>query len=97
MSRRLAGTVESQSQENVSRVRAEFEKKLGDLQTELRKLEAAKLEHAKMLRAQTQYEKQCRELQRSLAEMKKQKVTTQRVQLAVPCLLILSQCHHLSR
>lgn len=68
------GNAESQSMEVVNRVRVDYEKKLSDLLGELRKLEVAKMEHAKMLKSQAQYEKQCRDLQRDLTEMKKMKV-----------------------
>ena len=70
----VLGTAESQSQEVVSRVRSDYEKKLSNLEVELKKLEVIKTEHAKKLKNQGQYEKQCRDLQRSLSEMKKQKV-----------------------
>jgi hypothetical protein len=68
------GNAESQSMEVVNRVRADYEKKLGELHVELRKLEVAKMEHAKMLKSQAQFEKQFRDAQRDLSEMKKQKV-----------------------
>lgn len=45
------------------------------MQNELRKLEAAKKEHAKVLRNQSHYEKQFKTLQHDLAEMKKLKVS----------------------
>lgn len=70
----VLGNAESQSIEVVNRVRVDYEKKLGELQSELRKLEVAKMEHAKMLKSQALYEKQCRDLQRDLSEMKKMKV-----------------------
>ncbi len=41
---------------------------------ELKKLQAAKKEHAKLLRNQAHYEKQLKTLQRDLADMKKMKV-----------------------
>ena len=44
------------------------------MQNELRKLQAAKKEHAKLLRNQAHYDKQLSTLQRDLGEMKKVKV-----------------------
>jgi len=70
----LLGNAESQSLEVVNRVRADYEKKLGDLQVELRKLEVSKLEHARSLKSQSMFEKQFREMQRNMGELKKQKV-----------------------
>ncbi len=66
--------METQSDEKTRKVRASYEKKLGDMQTELRKLQAAKKEHAKLVRNQATYEKQLKALQRDLADMKKTKV-----------------------
>ena len=45
------------------------------MQSDLKKLQAAKKEHAKMLRNQSHYEKQLKSLQRDLGEMKKLKVS----------------------
>jgi len=70
----FAGDVESHSQEKANKVREEYEKKLNDMQNELKKLEAAKKEHAKMIRNQSHYDKQFKALQNDLSEMKKLKV-----------------------
>jgi kinesin family protein 4/21/27 len=48
----------------VKKVKVEFEKKLTGLQNDLKKLQAAKKEHAKMLKNQSHYEKQLKTLQR---------------------------------
>ena len=46
------------------------------MQNELKKLNAAKREHAKLLRNQQQYEKQLKMMQTDLKEMKKLKVSS---------------------
>ena len=70
----LTGNAESQGLEVVNRVRADYEKKLGDLQVELRKLEVSKMEHARSLKSQSLFEKQFRDMQRDMDDLKKQKV-----------------------
>ncbi len=70
----LLGNMESQSHGQSKKVREQYEKKLNDMQNDLRKLQAAKKEHAKLLRNQSHYEKQLRSLQKDLADMKKIKV-----------------------
>ncbi|CAG2214012.1 KIF21 [Mytilus edulis] len=68
------GSIESQSSDKVKKVKVEYDKKLTGLQNDLKKLQAAKKEHAKMLKNQSHYEKQLKTLQHELAEMKKTKV-----------------------
>ncbi|CAC5419152.1 KIF21 [Mytilus coruscus] len=68
------GSIESQSSDKVKKVKIEYDKKLTGLQNDLKKLQAAKKEHAKMLKNQSHYEKQLKTLQHELAEMKKTKV-----------------------
>ena len=70
---------ESHSQDVAKKVKEEYEKKLRDMQNELKKLQAAKKEHAKLLRNQSHYEKQLRSLQKDLGDMKKLKVGLQAV------------------
>jgi len=69
-----AGNAETQSQEKTNHIRAEYEKRLSALQAELRKLESAKMEHLKLLRNQSQAEKQLKACEHDLFEMKKLKV-----------------------
>ncbi|KAL3841390.1 hypothetical protein ACJMK2_019542 [Sinanodonta woodiana] len=66
--------VENVTAEKAKKVRDEFERKLNDMQSELKKLNAAKKEHSKLIRNQSHYEKQLKTLQHELAEMKKTKV-----------------------
>ena len=68
------GSVEAESTDKSKKVREQYEKKLNDMQNELKKLQAAKKEHAKLMRNQAHYEKQLGSLQRELADMKKTKV-----------------------
>ncbi|KAJ8299260.1 LOW QUALITY PROTEIN: hypothetical protein KUTeg_023320 [Tegillarca granosa] len=66
--------VESESGDKVKKIKKEYEKKLQDLQMDLKKMQAAKKEHAKLLKNQSHYEKQLKTLQHELGEMKKTKV-----------------------
>ena len=68
------GSNESAKSEKTQKVREEYQKKLNDMTSELKKLQAARKEHAKLLRNQAQYERQLSTLQRDLADMKKYKV-----------------------
>ena len=67
--------MESHSAEKVQKVKSEYEKKLSQMQGELKKVQAAKKEHAKLLKNQTHYEKQLKTLQKDLGELKKIKVS----------------------
>ena len=67
--------VHSSNTENKNNVKAEYQKKLNDLQSEVKKLTAAKKEHAKLLKNKSDSDRQLRALQSDLAGMKKTKVT----------------------
>ena len=69
------GVVEASSAEKARKVRDDYTKKLNDMQSELRKLQAAKKEHAKVLRNQAHYERQLRTLQKDLGDLKQTKVS----------------------
>ena len=69
-----AGNIEHNSQEKALKVRGEYEKKLNDLSGELKKIQSAKKEHARLLKSQTMYEKQMKTLRSELNDMKKAKV-----------------------
>ncbi len=62
------------SQEKAKKIKQQYEKKLNDMQSELKKLQAAKREHAKLVKNQAVYERQLKTLQRDLSDMKKTKV-----------------------
>ena len=51
-----------------------FQDKLDRLQCEVKKLQSAKKEHAKLLRNQSQYERQVEKLKSEVGEMKRSKV-----------------------
>lgn len=60
--------------EKVKKLRDEYEKKLTVMQKEMRLLQTAKKEHARLLKNQTQSENRLRGLRNELAEMKRAKV-----------------------
>ncbi|XP_072159948.1 kinesin-like protein KIF21A isoform X3 [Bemisia tabaci] len=64
----------NQPSEKVRKVRDEYESKLNNMQRELRTLQSAKKEHAKLLRSQSQYENQIKTLRLEVADMKRNKV-----------------------
>ncbi|XP_038200192.1 kinesin-like protein KIF21A isoform X6 [Arvicola amphibius] len=68
------GSVESYSEEKAKKVKCEYEKKLHAMNKELQRLQTAQKEHARLLKNQSQYEKQLKKLQQDVAEMKKTKV-----------------------
>uniref|UniRef100_A0A8C2ZQT5 Kinesin family member 21A n=1 Tax=Cyclopterus lumpus TaxID=8103 RepID=A0A8C2ZQT5_CYCLU len=67
-------TVETGTDDKSRKIKAEYEKKLSVMNKELQKLQSAQKEHARLLKNQSQYEKQLRKLQMDVAEMKKTKV-----------------------
>ncbi|XP_043793336.1 kinesin-like protein KIF21A isoform X1 [Apis laboriosa] len=60
--------------EKVKKLRDEYEKKLSAMQKEVRLLQSAKKEHARLLKSQSQNENRLRGLRNELAEMKRAKV-----------------------
>lgn len=60
--------------EKVKKLRDEYEKKLTSMQKEMRLLQSAKKEHARLLKNQTQSENRLRGLKNELGEMKRAKV-----------------------
>ena len=60
--------------EQSKKIKEQFERKLNDMQNELKKFKAAQKEHAKLVKNQSHYEKQLKTLQHELGEMKKTKV-----------------------
>ncbi|XP_068214195.1 kinesin-like protein KIF21A isoform X3 [Palaemon carinicauda] len=64
----------SQSDEKIKSIKQEYERKIGNMQQELKKLQTAQKEHAKLMRERSQHERQLRTLKNDLAEMKKVKV-----------------------
>ncbi|KAL4225702.1 Kinesin-like protein kif21b [Mactra antiquata] len=70
----IGKATETNKSENSKKVKETYERKLNDMQNELKKLQAAKKEHAKLVKNQSHYEKQLKTLQHELGEMKKTKV-----------------------
>ncbi|XP_055933295.1 kinesin-like protein KIF21A isoform X2 [Argiope bruennichi] len=70
----LSGNKENKSEEKVKKVKEEFSKKLGALQSELKKMQVIKKEHVQAMRNQAQSERQIQQLKNDVAEMKKAKV-----------------------
>ncbi|KAK6191402.1 hypothetical protein SNE40_003100 [Patella caerulea] len=68
------GSKETGSNDKVKKIKQDYEKKINDLNSDLRKMQAAKKEHAKLVRNQSHYEKQLKTLQHEMLEMKKTKV-----------------------
>ncbi|KAK5616669.1 Kinesin-like protein kif21a [Crenichthys baileyi] len=67
-------SVESGTEDKARKIKAEYEKKLSIMNKELQKLQSAQKEHARLLKNQSQYEKQLKKLQMDVTEMKKTKV-----------------------
>ena len=65
---------DSKSEEKVRQIRGDYEKKISHLLGELKKMQAAKKEHARLLRQKAQNEQQLRTFQSELSELKKTKV-----------------------
>lgn len=78
------GQVESTSADKAKKIKEQFEKKLSDLQNEAKKMQAAKKEHAKLVKNQSHYEKQLKTLQHEMGEMKKTKVSLKPEFLRLP-------------
>uniref|UniRef100_A0A2C9KB82 Kinesin motor domain-containing protein n=1 Tax=Biomphalaria glabrata TaxID=6526 RepID=A0A2C9KB82_BIOGL len=66
--------VSQPSAETSKKVKLEYEKKLNQLQEELRKMQAEQKKHARVLKNSSHYEQQMKTLQHELSEMKKTKV-----------------------
>ncbi|GFS13149.1 kinesin-like protein [Elysia marginata] len=62
------------STDGSKKVKQEYEKKLGNLQDELKKLQADQRKHAKIQKNNSQYERHLKTLQHEIVEMKKTKV-----------------------
>lgn len=64
----------NQPTDKIKKVREEYERKISDMHKEMKSLQTAKREHAKLLRSQSQYENQIKTLKIEVADMKKVKV-----------------------
>lgn len=71
---RPPGTMECYTEEKANKIKADYEKRLKEMNRDLQKLQAAQKEHARLLKNQSRYERELRKLQAEVAEMKKAKV-----------------------
>lgn len=67
-------SMENYTEEKASKIKAEYEKRLKEMNRDLAKLQAAQKEHARLLKNQSRYERELKKLQTEVAEMKKAKV-----------------------
>ncbi|XP_058229525.1 kinesin-like protein KIF21B isoform X1 [Hemibagrus wyckioides] len=67
-------SMENYTEEKANRIKAEYEKRLKEMNRDLMKLQAAQKEHARLLKNQSRYERELKKLQAEVAEMKKAKV-----------------------
>ncbi|XP_062843169.1 kinesin-like protein KIF21B [Trichomycterus rosablanca] len=67
-------SMENYTEEKANKVKAQYEKRLKEMNRDLLKLQAAQKEHARLLKNQSRYERELKKLQSEVAEMKKAKV-----------------------
>lgn len=67
-------TMECYTEEKANKIKADYEKRLREMNRDLQKLQAAQKEHARLLKNQSRYERELKKLQTEVAEMKKAKV-----------------------
>ncbi|XP_016043165.1 kinesin-like protein KIF21B isoform X6 [Erinaceus europaeus] len=67
-------TMECYTEEKANKIKADYEKRLREMNRDLQKLQAAQREHARLLKNQSRYERELKKLQAEVAEMKKAKV-----------------------
>lgn len=71
---RNLSTMECYTEEKANKIKADYEKRLREMNRDLQKLQAAQKEHARLLKNQSRYERELKKLQAEVAEMKKAKV-----------------------
>jgi kinesin family protein 4/21/27 len=71
----LTANQTNQPTEKERKVRQEYERKLSEMQKEMKRLQLAKKEHARLIRNQTAHENQVKTLKNELQEMKRAKVS----------------------
>ncbi|XP_048879697.1 kinesin-like protein KIF21B isoform X1 [Brienomyrus brachyistius] len=67
-------SMENYTEEKANKIKADYEKRLKEMNRDLLKLQAAQKEHARLLKNQSRYERELKKLQGEVAEMKKAKV-----------------------
>ncbi|KAG8450958.1 hypothetical protein GDO86_003296 [Hymenochirus boettgeri] len=70
---RELSSMECYTEEKANKIRADYEKKLREMNRDLQKLQLAQREHARLLKNQSRYERELRKLQLELSDMKKAK------------------------
>ncbi|KAM4797477.1 kinesin-like protein KIF21B isoform 2-T2 [Rhinophrynus dorsalis] len=70
---RELSSMECYTEEKANKIRADYEKKLREMNRDLQKLQLAQREHARLLKNQSRYERELRKLQTELSDMKKAK------------------------
>lgn len=68
------GSANPNTENQMRRLRDEYERKLSDMQSRLKKLQAAKAEHAKLIKSQSESERQLKALKNEVLDMKRNKV-----------------------
>uniref|UniRef100_A0A803TFD8 Kinesin-like protein KIF21B n=1 Tax=Anolis carolinensis TaxID=28377 RepID=A0A803TFD8_ANOCA len=67
-------SMECYTEEKANKIKADYEKRLREMNRDLQKLQAAQKEHARLLKNQSRYERELKKLHAEVAEMKKAKV-----------------------
>uniref|UniRef100_A0A670JGA5 Kinesin family member 21B n=1 Tax=Podarcis muralis TaxID=64176 RepID=A0A670JGA5_PODMU len=67
-------SMECYTEEKANKIKADYEKRLREMNRDLQKLQAAQKEHARLLKNQSRYERELKKLNAEVAEMKKAKV-----------------------
>lgn len=70
------GSHGNHSNDKFRKIKDEYETKISSLNKELKNLQSAKREHARLLKSQSQYESQIKALKADVSEMKRTKVRT---------------------
>ncbi|KAG1668931.1 Kinesin-like protein KIF21A [Nymphon striatum] len=68
------GSKSAGTDDKAKKIKIEYQKKLNNLQNDMKKMQSAKKEHARLLRSQLEYERQLRTLKNEVSEMKRMKV-----------------------
>ncbi|KAG7472612.1 hypothetical protein MATL_G00110520 [Megalops atlanticus] len=67
-------SMENYTEDKANKIKAEYEKRLKEMNKDLQKLQTAQKEHARLLKNQNHYERELKKLQAEVTEMKKTKV-----------------------
>ncbi|XP_012826383.1 kinesin-like protein KIF21B isoform X5 [Xenopus tropicalis] len=70
---RELSSMECYTEEKANKIRADYEKKLREMNRDLQKLQLAQREHTRLLKNQSRYERELKKLQMELSDMKKAK------------------------